>query len=492
MFLHGIELVHDTERKAKAPKKPKTMLSKLKSVTAKIIQMQRFNWNEDLLHQSFLAGKQDFLSLSTRALEKKTAEEKNDVSEEDFNHRCLSLTASITSVLFRYIERGIFARDLLTVATLLSFAVAEASDTLEHSLFLCLLSPVKAQGGAAGGMTEDVGAWLPVMVWSQIKGLEKGAVENIGLVAFEGLGDQVNSDPDGWHKWYEHPKPETQPPPGGLKSITGISMLILLRTMRADRIPAGLQAYVASMLGPAFSEPLPFNMLDTYTESSASTPIFFVLFPGVDPTPWVELLGSKFDVNLRKGTLRNISMGQGQESPAEATLDVMAKQGGWIMLQNIQLMESWLRRLERKLELASEAAAMNFRCFLSAEPPPLPHLCNIPESLLQTCIKVANEAPADFKSNLQRAWACFCQEQLDDCNHATEFKKCLFGLCFFHALILGRRRFGQQGWSRAYGFNTGDLKICANVLTSYLDAAPEHAEGGGCLGSVGRSSLHIW
>ena len=95
-------------------------------------------------------------------------------------------------------------------------------------------------------------AWLPVMVWSQIKGLEKGAVENIGLVAFEGLGDQVNSDPDGWHKWYEHPKPETQPPPGGLKSITGISMLILLRTMRADRIPAGLQAYVASMLGPGF------------------------------------------------------------------------------------------------------------------------------------------------------------------------------------------------------------------------------------------------
>ena len=108
MFLHGIELVHDTERKAKAPKKPKTMLSKLKSVTAKIIQMQRVNWNEDLLHQSFLAGKQDFLSLSTRALEKKTAEEKNDVSEEDFNHRCLSLTASITSVLSRYIERGIF------------------------------------------------------------------------------------------------------------------------------------------------------------------------------------------------------------------------------------------------------------------------------------------------------------------------------------------------------------------------------------------------
>ena len=88
---------------------------------------------------------------------------------------------------------------------------------------------------------------------------------------------------------------------------------------------------------------------------------------------------------------------------------------------------------------------MNFRCFLSAEPPPLPHLSNLPESLLQTCIKVANEAPADLKSNLQRAWACFSQDQLDACHHTAEFRRCLFGLSFFHALILGRRRFGQQG-----------------------------------------------
>ncbi len=249
--------------------------------------------------------------------------------------------------------------------------------------------------------------------------------------------------------------------------------------MRTDRIPAALRAYVANQLGPSFSQPQAFNMLSAYMESSASTPIFFVLFPGVDPTPWVESLGFGFDISVQKGTLSNISMGQGQETPAEATLDRMARQGGWVMLQNIQLMESWLPKLERKLELASETAAMNFRCFLSAEPPPLPHLSNLPESLLQTCIKVANEAPADLKSNLQRAWACFSQDQLDACHHTAEFRRCLFGLSFFHALILGRRRFGQQGWSRSYGFNTGDLKICANVLTSYMDKAPEGSDGRG-------------
>ena len=37
-------------------------------------------------------------------------------------------------------------------------------------------------------------------------------------------------------------------------------------------------------------------------------------------------------------------------------------------------------------------------------------------------------------------------------------------------LAYARRRFGQAGWSRKYSFNTGDLKVCANVLQSYLDA----------------------
>lgn len=32
-------------------------------------------------------------------------------------------------------------------------------------------------------------------------------------------------------------------------------------------------------------------MQKTFEESTASTPIFFVLFPGVDPTPDVERIG---------------------------------------------------------------------------------------------------------------------------------------------------------------------------------------------------------
>lgn len=39
------------------------------------------------------------------------------------------------------------------------------------------------------------------------------------------------------------------------------------------------------------------------------TPVFFVLFPGVDPTPDVERVGKRFGVSIADGTLINISMG---------------------------------------------------------------------------------------------------------------------------------------------------------------------------------------
>jgi len=41
------------------------------------------------------------------------------------------------------------------------------------------------------------------------------------------------------------------------------------------------------------------------------TPVFFVLFPGVDPTPEVERIGLKNGVSIAEGTFINISMGQG-------------------------------------------------------------------------------------------------------------------------------------------------------------------------------------
>lgn len=58
------------------------------------------------------------------------------------------------------------------------------------------------------------------------------------------------------------------------------------------------------------------------------------------------------------------------------------------------------------------------------------------------------------------------------CSKDQEFKSILFSLCYFHASVAGRLRFGPQGWSRSYPFSLGDLTICTNILYNYLEANP--------------------
>jgi dynein heavy chain len=41
------------------------------------------------------------------------------------------------------------------------------------------------------------------------------------------------------------------------------------------------------MMGEEYVEQPPFNIFETFDETDKKTPIFFVLFPGVDPTPEV-------------------------------------------------------------------------------------------------------------------------------------------------------------------------------------------------------------
>ena len=56
------------------------------------------------------------------------------------------------------------------------------------------------------------------------------------------------------------------------------------------------------------------------------------------------------------------------------------------------------------------------------------------------------------------------------CSREAEFKAILFALCYFHAVVAERRKFGAQGWNRPYPFSVGDLTISVNVLYNYLES----------------------
>lgn len=86
----------------------------------------------------------------------------------------------------------------------------------------------------------------------------------------------------------------------------------------------------------------------------------------------MEDLGRRLDFTSDKQNFHNVSLGQGQETVAEQAMDTAARNGHWVVLQNIHLVKKWLPLLEKKLEVAAEGSHPDYRMFMSAEPASTP------------------------------------------------------------------------------------------------------------------------
>jgi len=127
-------------------------------------------------------------------------------------------------------------------------------------------------------------------------------------------------------------------------------------------------------------------------------------------------------------------------------------------------MPGFLLDLEKKLDaFAAEGSNPSFRLFVSSDPSKA-----IPIGLLERSIKLTNEPPQGVKQNIKRAFTQFTKEEIEDKD--PKIKTILFALCYFHSVMLERRKFGPKGWNMKYPFNAGDLRDSSIVLNNYMES----------------------
>eukprot|EP00002_Diphylleia_rotans_P022035 TRINITY_DN430_c0_g2_i1.p1 TRINITY_DN430_c0_g2~~TRINITY_DN430_c0_g2_i1.p1 ORF type:complete len:4080 (+),score=854.57 TRINITY_DN430_c0_g2_i1:199-12438(+) len=381
--------------------------------------------------------------------------------------RLKSLIESITYSVFSYVRRGLFETHKLIFSSYLCLKILMkeksspypiSSDEME---FL-----IKARRPAVPPpLPGPLRPMLTDGAWATLNGL-------MTVEPFKQMADTMMEFPDDWTAWLasEMPERETVPHHPQKSPFNAFQLLLLIRTLRPDRLTSAMQDYVALQLGRRYVDQDPLDMVAVYNESNAVTPIFFILFPGAAPYKDIEFIGRKYGFTEENGKLVGISMGQGQEKRAEQCLDNFIQNGGWIFLDNVHLMQRWLPTFETKLEKAADGAHPDFRVFFSAEHSPDPTQKSIPESVVKSSIKLVNEHPQHLRANLRRALFNFDEDFMTSLPSEKEdvLRTMLFALCFFHSSVLGRRKFGWQGWSRIYHFNFGDLSICGNILINYL------------------------
>ena len=389
--------------------------------------------------------------------------EKTEQFEEE-EPRVLALRDVIRMTIYRWVARGLFEKHKQIFRCQLTFRLMQKKilhvEYTEREMFFLLNCPSRTD------VANPLKDWLPDLAWFSMQKLTE-------VEGFELLAQHVEKEaPNRFKDWYNELAPEDEKLPLDWKKLEQVPFqkLLVVRVLRPDRITTALDNFVRRTL-PKGSDYVDCDstssfaqvLASAYLESAPTTPIYFILSPGADPVKDVEALARAQGIDPAK-MLHTIALGQGQDVVALNKLDIGHKDGHWVMLQNIHLMPRFLLQLEERLDAcAQEGSNPSFRLFVSSDPSTA-----IPIGLLERCIKLTNEPPEGLKQNMKRAFTFFAKEEIEDKD--PKVKTILFALCYFHSVMLERRKFGPKGWNMRYPFSVGDLRDSAIVLNNYLES----------------------
>jgi dynein heavy chain len=386
---------------------------------------------------------------------------------DDLAVRVQTIIDDMTLNTYIDICRGLFEDHKLIFSSLIACNVLRHENKVSPDEWLYFLRGFEAAKLTVPADYEwpEGPAFLPHAIWNGMVSLEEMTSRG-GSDAFVGLQKFVLDNGKQWEDYFnDNYMVSSQMPCGLQKSLTPFQRLLVIRTLRENFTIFGMREVVREGLGETFTASPPADITGAFSSSMAGTPIILVLSAGADPTAALLKLAKDRGYDER---LHILSLGQGQGPKAEKLLTLGRETGDWVCLQNCHLAASWMPALERLQELQKiDQIDPDYRLWLTSMPSK-----TFPTPVLQSGVKMTNEPPKGLKFNMARTYANITDDRYEACTKPAPFKKMLFALAFFHAVILERRKFGPVGWNIGYEWMDSDFNVSMEQLLLYLDSQP--------------------
>ena len=385
----------------------------------------------------------------------------NSDKSDDLEVRLKNLMDYTTLFMFNNVCRGLFEEHKQLFSFLVCTSILRAAETIEPREWNCFLRgcPLTFDPG------EKTVPWLSDAQWKNVKFLESD------IPSLEGFTKAMTESPDDFKHWAESEFPFEAALPGNWEdNVAPFVKLTVVKVIKEETAVASAQQYVGVELGKAFTEAPPWTLDDVFPDTNSRTPIIFILSTGADPTAMLQRFATK------KGwvpgeRLHICSLGQGQGPVAEALVASGQKSGDWVCLQNCHLAKSWMLSLEKLVETMGHSTTPvhdDFRLWLTSMPALI-----FPVLVLQNGIKLTNEPPKGVRANMKRTFNDITEEQWESCSKPQPYKKLIYALSTFHAIIQERRKFGPLGWNIRYEFNASDIECSMLTLKMFLEEQEE-------------------
>eukprot|EP01041_Mallomonas_annulata_P000832 gene832-1621_t len=399
--------------------------------------------NVDPMYQYSL---QWFTQLFIRAINQSTPSAVVDQRIENLND-------FFTYSVYINICRSLFERHKLLFSFCLCVKILQGENLIDAAEYRFLLSGICLNREEA---PLPASAWLEANVWSDLCDLA-------GLPAFKGLLSEFEMYIGEWRAVFDNNEPHRMEYPSPCEEITPLQRLCILRCLRRDKIDLSMQDFIVKYLGIRFIQPPSFDLKGCFNDSIPTTPLIFILSSGSDPNKDLDILADDMNMGYR---LKRIALGQGQGKKAAALIEKGLVVGDWVMLQNCHLSISWMPILEQICEsMEPDKIHRDFRLWLTSMPSDA-----FPTAVLQNGVKITKEPPKGLRANLMSTYIKLDNDKLRKTDKIGEFQKLLFGLSFYHALVIERKKFGPLGWNIPYEFNDTDMDITAAQLELYVSS----------------------